>query len=141
MSFDIRQSVLTSELKKHIYECFSRHAIISTGIDGLSQEPVSFEIRNKNNLIGVVVAQLFWGQLHIKYLVVEEKHRGQGYARKLMERVCEYGNQQGCKFVFVETMNFQAPEFYLNLGFKIELKRDGYKNGTSFYYLCKNLGE
>jgi|JFJP01.1.fsa_nt_gi ribosomal protein S18 acetylase RimI-like enzyme len=139
MSFDIRQSVLTSELKKHIYECFSRHAIISTGIDGLSQEPVSFEIRNKNNLIGVVVAQLFWGQLHIKYLVVEEKHRGQGYARKLMESVFEYGKQQDCQFVFVETMNFQAPEFYQKLGFRIELQRDGYKNGTSFYYLRKDL--
>ena len=141
MTFDIKQSVLTAELKKHIYECFSKHAVASTSLDGLNQEPVSFEIRNNNELIGCAVAQIFWGQLHIKYLIVEEKYRGQGYARKLMERVFEYGNQQGCKFVFVETMNFQAPEFYQKLGFKIELKRDGYKNGTSFYYLCKNLGE
>ena len=56
-----------------------------------------------------------------------------------MESVFEYGKQQDCQFVFVETMNFQAPEFYQKLGFRIELQRDGYKNGTSFYYLRKDL--
>ena len=84
----------------------------------------------RNNLIGVAVAQLFWGQLHIKYLVVEEKHRGQGYARKLMESVFEYGKQQDCQFVFVETMNFQAPEFYQKLGFSMEKL----PNALNFYF-------
>ena len=58
MTFDIKQSVLTPELKKHIYECFSKHAVASTSMDGLNQEPVSFEIRNNNELIGCAVAQI-----------------------------------------------------------------------------------
>ncbi|MFK7968142.1 MAG: GNAT family N-acetyltransferase [Rickettsiaceae bacterium] len=141
MNFDIKQSVLTSELKKRIYACFSKHAISSTGIDGLSQEAVSFEMHSNNKLIGVVVVQIFWGQLHIKYLVIEEGYRSQGYATKLMESAFKYGKQQACQFTFVETMSFQAPEFYQKLGFKIELKRNGYEKGTSMYYLCKNLVE
>lgn len=36
-------------------------------------------------------------------------------------------------------MSFQAPEFYQKLGFKVELKCDGYSEDTSFYYLRKDL--
>lgn len=135
----IKQSTLTPDLKKHIYEGFSKHAISSTGIDGLSQEPIVFEIRKGQNVIGCVVVQLFWGQLHIKYLFIEEPYRGKGYARELMEYAFEFGKSKGCSFAFVETMSFQAPEFYQNLGFKIELVRHGYERGTSYYYLKRDL--
>jgi len=57
----------------------------------------------------------------------------------LIEHVLCYGKEQGCSFAFVETMNFQAPEFYQKLGFQIELKRDGYAGDSSFYYLRKDL--
>jgi len=135
----IRQSILTPDLKKHVYEGFSKHAIDLTGIDGLSQEPVSFEIQKDKDFVGCIVIQLFWGQLHIKYLFIEESFRGKGFARKLMEHIFEYGKSKGCSFAFVETMNFQAPEFYQKLGFKTELIRHGYEKGTSFYYLKRDL--
>ena len=54
-----------------------------------------------------------------------------------MEHAFKYGRQEGCRFTFVETMSFQAPEFYEKIGFKIELKRNGYDANTSFYYLIK----
>jgi len=50
-----------------------------------------------------------------------------------------YGKEYGCSFAFVETMNFQASEFYQKLGFQIELKRDGYAGDRCFYYLRKDL--
>jgi ribosomal protein S18 acetylase RimI-like enzyme len=56
-----------------------------------------------------------------------------------MEHVFNFGKENGCHFAFVETMSFQAPEFYQKIGFEIELKRDGYTAGTSFYYLKKVL--
>lgn len=139
MTEDIIQSKLTSELKEHIYKLFAQHSISATGFNGLDQEPVAFEIHKDGKVIGCVVVQMFWGQLHIKYLLVDEKYRDRGLARKLMEHAFAYGKRHGCNFVFVETMSFQAPEFYKKLGFRVELKRNGYAGGTSFYYLCKNL--
>jgi ribosomal protein S18 acetylase RimI-like enzyme len=141
MPIKLMTNPLTPELKKHIYDAFSQHAIRCTGIDGLAFEPVSLELRDDTTLIGCVVVQRFWGQLHIKYLIVAEAYRGRGYGKQLMEQALAYGKEIGCRFAFVETMSFQAPEFYQSLGFNIEFKRDGYDQDTSFYYLRKDLDE
>lgn len=137
MTHNITKTSLTSELKAKIYADFAQHAIQSVGFDGLAQEPIVFEVTENNLSIGVIVCQLFWGNLHIKYLLVNNQHRGCGIAKELMEHALEFGKQNGCKFAFVETMSFQAPAFYQKLGFEIELKRDGYAAGTSFFYLKK----
>ena len=139
MKNQIKQTTLTPELKASIFEDFSKHAIESVGFDGLAAEPVAFEIMENDVSLGAVVCQLFWGNLHIKYLLVKEQHRGRGLAKALMEHAFAFGKENGCHFAFVETMSFQAPEFYQKLGFEIELKRDGYAAGTSFYYLKKVL--
>jgi ribosomal protein S18 acetylase RimI-like enzyme len=62
-----------------------------------------------------------------------------GLARQLMEHALNFGKNRGCAFAFVETLSFQSPVFYQKLGFDIELKRDGYAGGASFYYLRKDL--
>jgi ribosomal protein S18 acetylase RimI-like enzyme len=136
----IKQSILTSELKEQVNKIFTEQAIESTGGDDLVEDSIAFEMHEKDGkFIGCIVVRMFWGQLHIKNLVVDKKYRGYGYGKKLMEIALEYGKKQGCNFSFVETMSFQAPEFYQNLGFKLELKRDGYSRGTSFCYLKRDL--
>lgn len=44
MKFQIQQNKLRDEIKKRIFDGFGRQAIESTGINGLSEEPISFEI-------------------------------------------------------------------------------------------------
>lgn len=139
LSNKITQTILTPELKQWIINGLAKHAIDQTGIDGLKEEAILFEIRDNQNLAGCVAIQIFWGQLHIKMLFVEENYRAQGFARALMEHAFEFGKTKRCNFAFVETMNFQAPDFYQKLGFKIDFIRDGYAKETSFYYLSKEL--
>lgn len=136
----IRQSIgITPELKKHVFKGFSKHAMDLTGVDGLREEPVNFEMLDGEDFVGCAFVQVFWGQLHIKYLFIEEPFRNKGYASKLMKHVFEFGKSKGCTFAFVETMSFQAPKFYQKLGFNIELIRHGYERDTSLYYLKKDL--
>jgi ribosomal protein S18 acetylase RimI-like enzyme len=139
MSFQIKQNPLSDEIKKKIFQGFSEQAIEATGINGLSEEPISFEIFDQSKFIGAIVVQIFWEQLHIKYLFVEKKYRGQGIATQLMEYALEFGKKRGCQFAFVETMSFQALEFYQKNGFAIDLSREGYARNTSFHYLRKDL--
>jgi ribosomal protein S18 acetylase RimI-like enzyme len=108
-------------------------------MDGLSEDPISFEISNGVEFVGAIIVQPFWEQLHIKYLFVEENYRGQGIARQLMNHALEFGKKRGCKFAFVETMSFQAPEFYQKMGFVIEFSRPGYARDTMFHYLKKTI--
>ena len=135
----IHQSALTVELKNKIYEEFNNAAIKATGINGLDEEPISFERRDGSNVIACVVVQMFWGQLHIKYLFVEENYRCLGIATELMQHAFNYGKSRNCTFAFVETMNFQAVGFYQKLGFNVELSRGGYDKNSSLNYLKKNL--
>jgi ribosomal protein S18 acetylase RimI-like enzyme len=117
---------------------FSRHAIACVGCDE-KFDAVSFVASNKGAFVGAVVVELFWGALHVKYVYVEEEYRGQGIGKYLMELAISYAKNCNCPFAFVETMSFQALEFYQNMGFTLEFTRTGYKHGTSFHYLRMNL--
>lgn len=139
MNLQIRQNKLTDEVKKMIFRGFGRQAIKETGVDGLNEDPISFELFEDVEFVGAIVVQLFWKQLHIKYLFVEEKFRGKGLARQLMNHALEFGKKRGCQFAFVETMSFQAPEFYQKMGFMIEFSRTGYAENTTFHYLKRFL--
>ena len=72
MKFQIQQNKLRDEVKKRIFDGFGKQAIESTGINGLEEDPISFEIFNEQEFVGAIVVQSFWGQLHIKYLFVEK---------------------------------------------------------------------
>lgn len=139
MDLIINQRQLTDEIKSKIYKGFDRHSQQMTGTNGLAEEPISFEIFQGSEFVGAIVVQPFWGQLHIKYLFVEEPYRGQGIANKLMNHALDFGKKRGYSYAFVETMSFQAPEFYQKFGFEIEFSRTGLSQNTSFLYLKKKL--
>jgi hypothetical protein len=44
ISYPISQNKLTDDVKRKIFQGFGRQAIKATGVDGLSEEPISFEI-------------------------------------------------------------------------------------------------
>lgn len=137
--FKICVEALTPELKMRIFQGFSKHALEMTGMDG-KQESIAFTATDaEGGFAGNLTAEIFWGALHIKYLFVEEAYRGQGLARILMEYALQYAREQRCPFAFVETMSFQAPDFYQKMGFSLEYTRHGYAGGASFHYLRKDL--
>lgn len=135
----IKQSNYSDELQKYLHKALGDHAIRAVGIDGYAEDPVSFELYESDKLAGSIVCQMVWGQLHIKLLFVEENHRNKGYARNLINQAIAYGKKRNCKFAFVETFNFQAPDFYVKMGFEIELIRKGYDHETKFFYLRRDL--
>lgn len=134
----IKQDSLTEPLKKQLMEGFSRHAISKTGIDGKT-DSVAFLAFDKEILVGAIVVEVFWGALHIKYILVEESYRGSKIGSKLMETALAFGQSHNCPFAFVETMSFQALGFYQKMGFVLEYTRSGYAQNTSFHYLRKDL--
>lgn len=135
---EIKRSPLTQDLKNQVDKGFSSHAIAMVGHDE-KFDPVAFIATEDDVIAGVVVGQLFWGTLHVKYVFVDESYRGKGLGTRLMEQAIAYGCAHQCPFAFVETMSFQALGFYQKLGFQLEFTRSGYKHGTAFHYLRKDL--
>lgn len=130
---------VTPELEDFVKAAFRDDAIEKTGMHGKKDAPVAFTAAEGGKILGTVIVQLFWGQLHVKNVIVDKAARGKGIAAKLMQQAHDYGRAQGCSFVFVETLSFQAEGFYEKLGYHREFKRDGYAANAAYIYMKKDL--
>lgn len=135
---EIQVKPFTDKLKKQVFEGFGRHAVAETGHNELP-DPIAFIAKENDQFVGALVAQMFWGALHIKYVYIEDAFRSKGVGSQLLEAALAYAKEQKCPFAFVETMSFQAMPFYKKFGFVLEYTRHGYNHGTSFHYLRKDL--
>ena len=53
------------------------------------------------------------------YLYLDDTLRGGGLGRRIMEELIEYAESRGASWIDLTTNTFQAPGFYLKLGFEI----------------------
>jgi ribosomal protein S18 acetylase RimI-like enzyme len=88
---------------------------------------------------GGLVGLTYWNALFIDLLWVEEKYRGRGLGRQLMDRAESEARQKGCTFAHVNSHSLQAPGFYKKLGYKVFGKLKGYPKGLVVYHFCKKL--
>ena len=119
--------------------------------DGISEnakikkghKPVSFFaffIRDANGkIVGGCNGDILFGQLYVGQLWVSENLRNQGYGTKLMHLAEDYASSNSARFVSVNTMDFEALDFYKKLGFQIEFERHGFDKDSIFYFLRKDL--
>ena len=56
-----------------------------------------------------------------------------------MQAVEKLGKEKGCLFSTVNTMDWEALDFYKKLGYQVEFERRGYVNNSIFYFLLKNF--
>lgn len=124
--------------RKLLHTGLDEHALRSIGERGIEDMMCCLALP-ADVYAGGVAFQVFWGALNIKLLHVDPGFRRRGLGKALMERAFEYGKKRGCEYAFVETFNFQAPEFYIALGFEHEFSRRGYSRELQFHYLKKKL--
>ena len=83
---------------------------------------------------------VIYGVLYTDQLWVDKDHRGKGFAKKIMDKVHEFGLLEGCEIATVQTMSFQgAQNFYEKLGYVQDFKRAGYANGSHCIFMRKPL--
>ena len=82
--------------------------------------------------------QLKW--LRISIMAVHPEHRGCGIGAALLAAAEEEARARGCIHAHVDTMSYQAPQFYESHGYKIvgELK-DWDSHGHAKYHFVKQL--
>ena len=100
----------------------------------------AFFVRDdQNKIIGGCNGSTLHGGLYIDQLWVDESIRHQHYGTQLMQAAEQFGKEKGCTFATVNTMSWEAPEFYKKLGFEVEFVRHGFMYGATFYFLRKAL--
>ncbi|MCA0992323.1 GNAT family N-acetyltransferase [Pseudalkalibacillus hwajinpoensis] len=101
-------------------------------------EKVAYVIEERE-VIGGISGTLFWQHLHIDFLWVEEKMRGFGYGRKLLQQFESLAEEKGCRLILLDSFSFQAPGFYLKEGYEICGKVENHPEGHTQYFLQKRL--
>ncbi len=76
--------------------------------------------------------------MEVQYLFVEEQLRKLGYGKKLLYAAEKIAKEKACDFIKLDTLSFQALDFYKKLGFEVygEIQNAG---RHTHYYLKKDI--
>ncbi|MEG0295505.1 MAG: GNAT family N-acetyltransferase [Clostridium sp.] len=89
--------------------------------------------------LGGLIGDTHGNWLTINFLWVSEKLRGQKIGSRILNQAEETAKERGCKYVFLDTFSFQAPEFYIRHGYKEVFKLEEYPLTGKRYYFTKAL--
>ena len=99
-------------------------------------EPLNLYVEDEQGqLLAGLVAETFGNWLEIEYLFVKEDLRGQGIGSQLLQRAESEAKNRNCRYVFVNTYQFQAPSFYQKHGYQeVFILKDYPCTGQRHYY-------
>lgn len=102
--------------------------------------PLKVFARNEMGvLVGGLLGETFWNWLHVDDLWVHESYRQAGVGKQLMARAEAEAIQRGCLHAYLDTLDFQAPDFYHKLGYTIWGVLDDFPPGHQRIFLKKDL--
>jgi GNAT superfamily N-acetyltransferase len=126
---------------------FIRNKLIEYNMEQLpdklktAYEDVSFILKDDlGEIIGGITANIVWHHMHIDFLWVDKSVRGKGYGHELLKRMETLALDKGCRFIFLDTFSFQAPEFYKSNGYEVFGTIEDHPKGFNQYFLHKKLG-
>ena len=101
-----------------VREALKQFNIEKVGNDG--HTPVNIvEYDKEGNVIGGIIGGTYWGWMYIDILWVHENHRKKGIGSKLLSEAEKEAIRRGCHHVHLDTMSWQAPEFYIKNGYEV----------------------
>lgn len=107
-------------------------------LKGRYQELHLHLVNNGGEIFGGIVGEFCWNWLEIHYLFVEPELRRSGYGRALLREAEEMAKTKRCDFIKLDTLSFQALDFYRKEGYQIygTIENAG---GYTHYYLKKDI--
>jgi len=128
---DTDLKVLADGLESHTLELFPDK----------SRTYVAVFLRDENGLIvgGVSGNYGTFHWLYVDALWVRDDVRGRGHGAELMDRIEAEAIKHGCKNAFLNTMSFQAPDFYKKIGYTVFAELKDFPGEHSRIFLRKKL--
>lgn len=97
------------------------------------------EYDENQNVIAGILGGTYWGWLHIDILWVDEKFRRKKICSRLLIAAENEAKNRGCYSIHVDTMSWQAPEFYRKHGYELISELDNIPNGYKKFHFIKRL--
>lgn len=97
------------------------------------------EYDENQNVIAGILGGTYWGWLHIDILWVDENFRSKKIGSRLLIAAENEAKKRVCHSVHVDTMSWQAPEFYKKHGYELISELDNIPNGYKKFHFIKRL--
>ncbi|MGE8205488.1 GNAT family N-acetyltransferase [Heyndrickxia sp. NPDC080065] len=132
---------LNNDHKSHINNQLFKYnlAHFPEDLRGRYQEIHLFLKDEKNNVKGGLLGEICWNWLEIHTLIVDEDIRKEGYGTKLLLEIDRIALDNKCDFIKVDTLSFQALDFYKKHGYQLFGTLDNVGRDYQHYYLKKDL--
>lgn len=99
------------------------------------------EYGEDGSIIAGILGGTYWGWMYIDILWVQENYRKCGIGSKLLAKAENEAIRRGCHHVHVDTMSWQAPEFYRKHGYEVIGILPDIPDGNQKYLLIKSFGD
>ncbi|NKF49387.1 GNAT family N-acetyltransferase [Shewanella sp. WXL01] len=129
----------------------NHNAVFSELISGLKrhrtehmgpEEPLPLGLTIKDTqgkVIGGIGGRTIYRNWLIEVLWIDDSLRGQGYGRKLIEQAEELAKQRGCVVAQLDTLEFQAADFYQKMGFEVVGTVPAFEGSPARYFMLKHF--
>ena len=97
------------------------------------------EYDEDGNIIGGILGGTYWGWMYVDILWVREDHRKKGIGSRLLAEAEKEVVRRGCHHVHLDTMSWQAPDFYKKHGYEVIGVLPDIPDGNQKFLLMKKL--
>ncbi|WP_409285127.1 GNAT family N-acetyltransferase [Pseudomonas protegens] len=104
-------------------------------------QAIALVVRDEHSgeIIGGLQAEIFYRWMFIELLAIPEQARGQGTGAQLLKMAEDTAREKGCVGIWLDTFDFQAPEFYQRHGFSEFGRLDDFPPQHQRFFLHKRL--
>lgn len=125
------------EEEQILFDGLSEEAYKAKGLAPM--EPFAFFLKDEGEVLGGIKGFSYYGCLYIDLLWITQKLRGKGWGTKLVLAAEEIAKKRMCTFITVNTMDWEASDFYKKLGYTIEYSRSGYAKNSTIHFFSKQF--
>lgn len=86
-------------------------------------------------IIAGVNGFVIYGAIYTDQFWIDKDYREQGFAKKIMNKVHEFGKLEGCKIATVQTMSFQGAQIFYEKKIMRQLNTLRWRNLSNLKYI------
>lgn len=124
-------------INDELYKFNLRH--FTDDLNGRYEEVCLFLKDDGGTVRGGILSEICWNWLEIHTFMIDEDLRKSGYGTKLITELEKIALEKECDFIKVDTLSFQALDFYKKNGYQVFGSLDNVGREFKHYYLKKDL--